>query len=210
MNPSNFSPTKLPVDPWNRTHYVPAQKPSAAADKLAKYRHDEDDGQAKDGAAACPGEERHAAETAKVLDAIATLQGTLTAKVDEVKIDISLLRQDLSKLKDRVTETETRISTAEDILHPLQLTTEDMQRQIQQLHSPLDDMENRIHRYNLRFIGLLERAEGKDPSEYLENLLITAYGREAFSVMIAVERVHHIPEKPPPAGAPPKLLLPNL
>lgn len=49
-------------------------------------------------------------------------------KIDEVKIYISLLRLDLSKLKDRVTQKETRISNAEDILHPLQHATEDMQR----------------------------------------------------------------------------------
>lgn len=58
-------------------------------------------------------------------------------------------------------------------------------------------MENRIHCSNLRFIGLLERAEGKDPAEYLENLLITAYGREAFSVIFAVGRVHRIYQQSP-------------
>lgn len=80
-----------------------------------------------------------------MLDAIAAPQGTLMANIDEVKIAISLLRHDLSKLKDSVTEMETLISKAEDILHPLQHTTENMQRQIQQLHSHQDDMENRIH-----------------------------------------------------------------
>lgn len=127
--------------------------------------------------------------------------------MDEVKTDISLLRQDLSKVRDRVTETEARISTVEDILHPLQHTTEDMQRQIQQLHSHQDDLENRSHRCNLRFIGLPERIEGKDPAEYLENLLIITYGREAFSVVFAVERAHRIPAKPPPTGAPPRTLI---
>lgn len=62
----------------------PPNKPSTAVDKLAKYHHDEDDGLAKDVAATCPGEDRHAAETAKVLDGIDALQGTLKAKIDEV------------------------------------------------------------------------------------------------------------------------------
>lgn len=145
-------------------------------------------------------------DTAKVLDAIAALQSTLMSKIEEVKIDISLLRQDLSKVKDRVTEEETHTSNAEDILHPLHHATEDMQRQIQQLPHQ-DDMENRIRRCNLRFIGLPERAESKDPAEYLENLLIKEYGREAFSVMFAVERAHRIPAKPPPTGAPPRTFI---
>lgn len=96
----------------------PTKKTTATADKLAKYHHDGEEGQAKDGAAMSPSDDHQSTETAKVLDAIAALQTTLTTKIDEVKIDISLLRQDLSKVKDRVTETETRISNVEDILKP--------------------------------------------------------------------------------------------
>lgn len=134
---------------------------------------------------------------AKVLDAISALQGTLTAKIDKVKTDISLLRQDLSKVRDRVTETENRIGAVEDTLHPLRHASEEMQRQIQQLHSHQNEMENRLRRCNLRFIGIPEKEEGTDPATFLENLLIQSYGREAFSVMFAVERAHRIPGRPP-------------
>lgn len=86
----------------------PLKKSSTAVDKLAKYQHGGEEGQAKDGADDAQEEDRHVEDTAKMLEAIAALQGTLTAKIDEVKIDISFLRQDLST----VTETETRISAA--------------------------------------------------------------------------------------------------
>lgn len=151
----------------------------------------------------CTDTEHHTPDSAKVLIAIAALQGTLTAKIDEVKIDISLLHQDLLKLKNRVTETETHIGTAEDLLHQLRHTNEDMQRQIQQLHSHQDDMENRQRRCNLQFKGLPEKSEGTDPAEYLESLLTKTYGREAFSVMFTAERAHRIPARPLPPGAPP-------
>lgn len=163
--------------------------------------------QQEDGADTCVGPEPQTTDTAKVLDAIAALQGTLTAKIDEVKIDISLIRQDFSKLKDRVTEAETRISNAEDALHPMRHTTEEIQRQLQQLHAHQDDMENRLRRCNLRFIGLPEKEEGADPTTYLESLLLKTYGREAFSVMFAVERAHRIPARPPPPGAPPRTFI---
>lgn len=45
--------------------------------------------------------------------------------------------------------------------------------------------------------------EGNDPAEFLENLLLKAYGRDAFSVMFAVDRAHHILARPPPQVAPP-------
>lgn len=85
------------------------------------------------------------AESTKALELIAVCQSMLMAKI-EVKIDISLIRQDISKLRVRVTEAKTRIIRAEDSLHPLQHTTEDMQRQIQQLTSKQDNIEDRLRR----------------------------------------------------------------
>lgn len=185
----------------------PPKRNTGTTDKLAQFRRLEKDMQQEGSADTCKGPAPQASDTDKVLDAIAALQGTLTAKIDEVKIDISLIRQDFSKLKDRVTEAETRISNAEDALHPMRHTTEEMQRQIQQLNAHQDDMENRLRRCNLRFIGLPEKEEGADPATYLETLLLKTYGREAFSVMFAVERAHRVPARPPPPGAPPRTFI---
>lgn len=78
-----------------------------------------------------------------------------------------------------------------------------MQMQISQLISKQDEMENRLRRCNLRFIGLPEGAEGKDPTSFLEKLLIDTYGREAFSPTLAVERAHRMPARASPQGASP-------
>lgn len=190
--PALMSPPKITTD---------------AVDKLARYRHQEGGRTDQDGANMCSTAEPQGADTVKVLEAIAALQGTFTTKFIEVKIDISLLKQDLSKVKDWVTEAETRIGAAEDILHLLSHTAEEMQRQIQQLHAHQDEMENRLRRCNLRFIGLPKKTEGNNTAEYLESLLIDQSGREAFSVMFAVERAHRIPAKPPPVGAPPRTFI---
>lgn len=98
--------------------------------------------------------EQHAAETFKVLEVISNCQNTLMAKIDEVKIDISLMHQDMAQLKDRVTETEARISRTEDILYPLQHTTDIVQRQLQQISAKQDDMKNFLRRCSLRLVGL--------------------------------------------------------
>lgn len=148
----------------------PPKRTTGTADKLAQYHRQEKDMQPQDGTDTCPESDPQETGTAKVLDAIAALQGTLTAKIDEVKTDISLLRQDLSKVRDRVTETENRIGAVEDTLHPLRHASEEMQRQIQQLHSHQDEMENRLRR--CRFIGIPEKEDGTDPATFLENLLI--------------------------------------
>lgn len=184
----------------------PTKSAKEAASKLAKYRLQDKEPQAEDGAGAEAEADRVASES-KVLEAIALCQSTLTSKIEEIKVDISLIRHDMSTLRDRVKETEDRISSAEDVIHPMQHTTEQLQRQVQQLEAKHDDMENRLRRCNLRFIGLPEKAEGTDPAGFLETLLIDTYGREAFSGMFAVERAHRVPARPPPQGAPPRTFI---
>lgn len=141
-------------------------------------------------------------DTDRLLEAITLCHTSLTAQIEEVKTDISLIRQDLQKLRERVKDAETRISTAEDAIPPLQSKSERMQRQITQLIAKQDEMENRMRRCNIHLIGLPEGAEGKDPSTYLEQLLISTYGHEAISPMLTVERAHRMPARPPPMGAP--------
>lgn len=140
------------------------------------------------------------ADNTKVLDALSTYQSTLTAKIEEVKVDISLIRQDMTKLRERVTETETRIRHAEDTLYPLHHSSEAMQCLIQQLAQKHDDLENRAHRSNLRYIGIPEGSEGPDPATFLEQLLITTFGTEAFSTTFVVEHDHSMPACQPPEG----------
>lgn len=89
------------------------------------------DQQAEDGIGVSSDMEQPVADTSNVLEAISICKSTLTAKIDEVKMDNSLIRQDMSKLCDHVTKTETHISRMEDILNPLQHTAESVQWQIQ-------------------------------------------------------------------------------
>lgn len=74
------------------------------------------------------------------------------------------------------------------------------ERTITKLHQHLDNQENRLRRCNLRFVNL---PVGLSPEAFLENLLISTYGRDQISFMFAVERVHRILPKLPPPSAPP-------
>lgn len=74
----------------------------------------------------------------------------LTSKIEEVKVDISLICQDFHRLQEQVSESERRISHVED----------EIQHQLHSLIQKQDDMENRFCRCNLRFVGLPEGVEG--------------------------------------------------
>lgn len=110
--------------------------------------------------------------TANVLAAIAKTRTYLTSRIDEVKVDISPIRQDMQKLRERVKETETRISVIEDTIAPVPQDVRDLQQKYTQLLAKMDDQENCQCRSNLRFFGLPEGAEGRSPETFLENCLI--------------------------------------
>lgn len=88
---------------------------------------------------------------------------TITSRIEEVKVDISLIRQDMHKLRERVTKADRRVGQVEDDIPPLQITTEQLQHQLNVVLSKQDEMENRLRHCNLRFVGLPERLEGNRP-----------------------------------------------
>lgn len=188
----------------------PPKKPTETLAKLDEYRRQDKESPSQDGAAVEQEAGTAGAETAKVLEAISSCQASLTSKIKEVKIDISLVRQDLQRLNDRVTEAETRLSTVEDSLPPLQTASDCLQLQVSQMLLKQDDMENRLRRCNIRLIGLPKGAEGSDPSDFLEQLLIKTYGRDAFSPTFVVERAHRKSGRPPPQGTPPRTFITKL
>lgn len=197
----------------------PPKLQSKVVDKLDKFRRSEAPAQSSSQSPqhSASDSDRDSADhpgpspdTEKVLAAIHACQTTLTTRIEEIKVDISLLRQDAQRTRERVTEVEQRVSTLEDQAAPLTGRVMEAERHIAKLHQHLDDQENRLRRCNLRFVGLPERAEGSSPETFLENLLISTFGRDQFSVMFAVERAHRILPKPPPPGAPPRTFIAKL
>lgn len=101
----------------------PPKKTATATSKLDQYRRQDKEKESlgQDGDATRGEETPVNTDTAKVLEAITVCQeavvacqSTLTARIEEVKVDISLVRQDFQKLRDRVTEAETRLGIVED------------------------------------------------------------------------------------------------
>lgn len=168
----------------------PPHRTAATASKLAQFRHQDGQSQAQDGGSPSSSSAARAADKSEILEVIAACHTSLTTWIEEVKIDISLLRQDMQQLRDRVQE-----------------SSDQANRLITQLQQKQDDLKNRMRGNNLRFIGLPEGTEGNNLATFLEDLLITTYEREAFSQSFAVERVHRMPAKKPPQGAPPRVFI---
>lgn len=77
---------------------TPPNTPKATLAKLDQYRRQEKESAGEDGSAMCSERDVPGSDTAKVLDAITFCRTSLTAQIEEVKVDISLIRQDFQKL----------------------------------------------------------------------------------------------------------------
>lgn len=85
----------------------------------------------EDGSASSSGEEGPTSvDTACILDAVSLCQLTLNSRIEEVKVDISIIHQDMHKLRDRVTQTKRRVGQMEYDIPPLQISTERIQHQL--------------------------------------------------------------------------------
>lgn len=145
--------------------------------------------------------------TAQLLEAIQVSTTSLTGKIEEVKIDVGLLRQDLQNLRGRVGEVEDRVSTLEDTTAPIPLKVMELEKAAAAWVQRADDLENRLRRNNLRILGLPERSEGQHPCDFTERWLKELLPEAHFSNLFAVERAHRVPARPPPPGAPPRPFL---
>ncbi|KAE8587398.1 hypothetical protein XENTR_v10021959 [Xenopus tropicalis] len=144
--------------------------------------------------------------TQDILTAITTCQSTLTAtltaKIEEVKVELSLLKQDVQNIRDRTRAIEERVSTLEDCTTPLPNEITQLHKLIKQATERMEDMENRQRRSNIRVVGLPERSEGQNPELFAEKWLQDMLGAEIFSKQLVAERAHRVPTRAPPPGAP--------
>lgn len=132
---------------------------------------------------------------------------TLSTHVGKVQADISFIRHDLQNVRERLSSAEERISTVEDTVHPLSAEIKRHTAAISTLMQKSDDFENRLRRNNLRLIGVPEKAEGSNPTDFFEQWLAQLIGKDRLSPLFAVERAHRVPTRAMPPGAPPRPVL---
>lgn len=146
----------------------------------------------------------------QLLAAIQISTTSLTGKIEEVRVDVGLLRHDLQNLRERVKETESRISQLEDAVAPIPDRLSTLEKAASSWSQRADDLENRLRRNNLRILGLPEKTEGADPCSFAEVWLKATFPTATLSSVFAVERAHRVPARPLPPGAPPRPFLVRL
>ncbi|KAJ1153445.1 hypothetical protein NDU88_006204 [Pleurodeles waltl] len=91
-----------------------------------------------------------------LLSAIQASRGALEERMGEVHSEVSLLRQDLRKVAERVTSAESPISEMEDTVRDIRKAVSKTKVINKDVMWRLEDAENRAQRNNLRFVGFAE------------------------------------------------------
>lgn len=139
-----------------------------------------------------------------LMQAITGCQTTLTTKIEQMQSEMGLIRRDMDKYRDRLTEAERRVGDTVDTIREHGASLRILQVKMKMLESRAEDQENRNRRNNLRLVGL---PGGQDPEAYTEQLLRTLLPQAQFSTHFAVERAHRMPSVRGPPGAPPRTFI---
>ena len=143
----------------------------------------------------------------EILAAIQASRLALEGQIGGLQTEVSLVRQDLRNVVDRVTETEDRVSSLENNVKDLQATVQSLSTKTGVLEYRAEEAESRARRNNIRLIGFPEGAEGGNCESFLEVWLKTWVPMESLSPCFPIERAHRALARKPPPGAPPRPII---
>lgn len=116
-----------------------------------------------------------------------------------LKEELGFICHDTQKVRVRTTAAEGRI---EDKLTPLIRDTQITARLARAKELKSDDIVNRLRPNDFRIVGLPEKTEGRDPTEFVENWLLEVFEREVFTSPYLVEWAHRAFSTRPSASHP--------
>lgn len=127
-------------------------------------------------------------------DSFAKLESGLDVKFDNIIKRIDEVAAITDSLASRLTETESRISAAEDDIGPLKMKLTELEKLNMTLTEKITDLEGRSRRDNIRILNLRESVEGSDPLQFFESFIPKLLELPVPS--IAIDRAHRGLGKP--------------
>lgn len=131
----------------------------------------------------------------KALEAMtANISTMMDEKLDKMLQNItSNISHSLKEINDRVGEAEQRISSVEDASLSADQRLLALEKTTKELREQLQDFENRGRRKNLRIIGLQEKLEGANPTQFMETWIPKLLQLDTKAGRVKLERAHRLP-----------------
>ncbi|KAI4808333.1 hypothetical protein KUCAC02_000397 [Chaenocephalus aceratus] len=124
--------------------------------------------------------------------------------VKPLQSSVDALRETVNQFNKRLVAAETLAGDNFERITSTEKTVETLLTQNKSLLDRLDDMENRSRRVNLRIINIPEGSEkGRDPTEFISDLLMGSLGPDVLSKPPELERAHRtLAPRSGPGGRP--------
>lgn len=136
-----------------------------------------------------------------------TLSQKLDTKTAEINHSISEVKTVVDGLCSRITETEGRISSAENKLTELDGHVLRLLKEKDYLLDKVDQLKNQNRRNNVCIVNLQEGREGTDPVRFFTNWIPSVLGQQHFPEPLIIERAHQSPTSCSPGDKRPRPIL---
>ncbi|KAF7644396.1 hypothetical protein LDENG_00222540 [Lucifuga dentata] len=127
------------------------------------------------------------------------------ASLFRLESSVTDLKERMEKLEQRTRETQSRISAAEDTGQRHERTLRYLVRREAATTNLCDDLQNRLHRNNLRIYQVPEGSEKNDTVGFVKQLIKNQL--QLKNEDIQIERVHHSPGLKPGCPAPSRSII---
>lgn len=117
----------------------------------------------------------------------------MDSKLTSITTSLNKIEGSLSTLGDQVAELEQRVGSNEDDVQNLLQRVKTLEADNAYLKDRAEDAENRSRAYNLRFLNIPEKAEGRDILGFMNRLIPQLLGEVNFPAPPAIERCHRSP-----------------
>lgn len=133
------------------------------------------------------------------------MSALIQESVKSLQTSVDALRETVNHFNGRLAAAETLAGDNFERITHTEKTVKMLEAQNKSLHDRLDDLENRSRRVNLRIINIPEGSEkGRDPIEFISDLLMENLGPDVLSKPPELERAHRSPAAKPGQGGKPR------
>ncbi|KAJ1195396.1 hypothetical protein NDU88_004676 [Pleurodeles waltl] len=131
----------------------------------------------------------------------------ITEKNDGVATLVTLLRQDMDKIQEKVKDLGTRTDGVDEIVGTYASTLTDHEQWLKMQGTTLGDLRDGLRRNNVRILGLPEGTESTPVETFLESWLPTVLPGIESKGGLQVDRAHRSPGGKPKPGVQPRMLI---
>uniref|UniRef100_A0A3B4D421 Uncharacterized protein n=1 Tax=Pygocentrus nattereri TaxID=42514 RepID=A0A3B4D421_PYGNA len=116
----------------------------------------------------------------------------LSSALQPIADTLDSIKQTLESHSGSIKALEASTSDHSDRIAQLENQCSSLTKENSALLDKLDDLENRSRHSNLRAIGIPEKMEGADPTKFMTDLLLEAFGSDYFHHQPVLERAHRL------------------